>query len=36
MLDPFGNFLVKNLVYFRPYKIQVESGYKSNPIEFIG
>ena len=29
------DFLSKNLVYFRPYKNQVKSGYKGIPIEFM-
>ena len=36
MPDPIGWFLGKNLEYFRPYKNQVEPGYKGHHIELIG
>ena len=35
MPDPFGLLLSKNLDYFRPYKNQVEPGYKGHPIKFM-
>ena len=35
MPDPFGWRFNKNLDYFRPYKNQVEPGYKGHPIEFM-
>ena len=34
MPDPFGLFS-QSLDYFKPYKNQVEPGYKGHPIEFI-
>ena len=35
MPDHLDDFLVKNLVYFIPFKNQVESGYKGNRVEFM-
>ena len=35
MPDPFGWLFGQNLDYLRPYKNQVESGYKGHPIEFM-
>ena len=35
MPDPFGCLFSQNLDYFRPYKNQVEPGYKGHPIEFM-
>ena len=35
MPDPFGRLLSQNLDYFRPYKNQIEPGYKGHPIEFM-
>ena len=35
MPDPFGWLLCQNLDYLRPYKTQVEPGYKDHPIEFM-
>ena len=32
MPDPFGCLFSENLDYFRPYKNQVEPGYKGHPI----
>ena len=30
-----NDFLSQNLDYFRPYKTQVEPGYKGHPMEFM-
>ena len=35
MPDPFVWLFSKNFDYFRPYKNQVEPGYKGHPIEFM-
>ena len=35
MQDPFGGLFSQNFDYFRPYKNQVEPGYKDHPIEFM-
>ena len=35
MPDPFGWLFSNFFDYFRPYKNQVEPGYKGNPIEFM-
>ena len=35
MPDPFGWLFIKIFDYFRPYKNQVDPGYKGHPIEFM-
>ena len=35
MPDPFEELFSQNLDYFRPYKNQVEPGYKGHPIELM-
>ena len=35
MPDPFGRLFSQNLDYLRPYKNQVEPGFKGHPIEFM-